>query len=126
MVTGVGTDVVEIARFRGLKQRAEFFAQVFTPAEILRAPDGHSQDAFYATLFAMKEALLKALGCGLEHGTLWKDINITRDGSPQLSGLLGQMAGEKLVSKIHVSRACSETSAVAFVLIETTNDEVIV
>ena len=129
MVTGVGTDVVDIARFRDLrdlKERAEFFDQVFTPAEILRAPDGAPQDTFYAALFATKEALLKALGCGLEHGSFWKDIHITPDGRPHLSGFLGRLAGEKSVSKIHVSHAFSDTSAVAFVLIETTNDEVIV
>ena len=126
MVAGLGTDVVDIARFRTLKQRAEFFDQVFTPAEILCAPEGPSQDAFYATLFATKEALLKALGCGLEHGSLWKEIDIPSNGRPHLSGILGQLAGEKSVTKIHVSHAYSETSAVAFVLIETTNDEVIV
>jgi holo-[acyl-carrier protein] synthase len=126
MVTGVGTDVVDIARFRALKERAEFFEQVFTPTEILRAPEGPSQDTFYASLFAMKEALLKALGCGLERGTLWRDIHITPDGRAHLSGALGQLAGEKSVSRIHVSHAFSKTSAVAFVLIETINDEVIV
>jgi holo-[acyl-carrier protein] synthase len=126
MVTGVGTDVVDIARFRTLKQRAEFVEQVFTPTEILRAPKGPSQDTFFAVLFAAKEALLKALGCGLEHGMLWRDIHITADGRAHLSGTLDLLARKKSVSNIYVSHAHSKTSAVAFVLIETTIDEVIV
>lgn len=122
-VAGVGTDVVDINRFRGLEQREEFLEQVFTRAEILRAPEGPTQDAFYATLFATKEALLKALGCGLEKGFRWQDIQITPDGTPQLFGVLGQLAKEKSVSKIHATHAYSDRSAVAFVLIETTNGE---
>jgi holo-[acyl-carrier protein] synthase len=123
MVAGVGTDVVDIDRFRDLRQRPEFFDQVFTRSEILGAPEGLSQDMFYATLFATKEALLKALGCGLQLGSVWRDIQITPDGKPHLSGSLGRLAEKKSVSRIHVSHAHSVGSAVAFVLIETNNDE---
>ena len=123
MITGVGTDIVEIDRFRNLEQKAEFLAQVFTHTEIHSAPNGPSQDTFYATLFAVKEALLKALGCGLQQGSVWRDIQISNDWRPHLSGSLGRLAEENLVSKIHVSHAHSGKSAVAFVLIETTNEE---
>ncbi|TSA21275.1 holo-[acyl-carrier-protein] synthase [bacterium] len=123
MITGVGTDIVEIDRFRNLEQKAEFLEQVFTHTEIHSAPNGSSQDTFYATLFAVKEAILKALGCGLQQGSVWRDIQISHDWSPHLSGFLGRLAEEKSVSKIHVSHAHAGKSAVAFVLIETTNEE---
>jgi len=123
MITGVGTDIVEIDRFRSLKQKAEFLEQVFTLTEIHSAPNGPSQDTFYATLFAVKEALLKALGCGLQPGSIWRDIQITHDWRPHLSGRLGRRAEEQSVSRIHVSYAHAGKSAVAFVLIETTNEE---
>ena len=123
MITGVGTDIVEIDRFRNLEQKAEFLEQVFTHTEIHSAPNGFSQDTFYATLFAVKEAILKALGCGLQQGSVWRDIQISHDWRPHLSGSLGRLAEEKLVSKIHVSHAHAGKSAVAFVLIETTNEE---
>jgi holo-[acyl-carrier protein] synthase len=123
MISGVGTDVIDIGRFTGLREKQGFLEQVFTRAEILRAPKGPTQDAFFAMLFATKEALLKALGCGLEKGSQWKDIQITPDGAPELSGVIGQLARKQAISKIHVTQAHSHQRAVAFVLIETTTGE---
>lgn len=123
MIIGVGTDVVDIDRFRTLDDRSLFLEQVFTRSEILNAPSGPSQDIFYASLFAVKEALLKSLGCGLEHGMRWREIQINHDWRPQLSGFMSTLARQKSVSKIHVSRAHSKTTAVAFVLIETIKNE---
>jgi holo-[acyl-carrier protein] synthase len=123
MITGVGTDVVEIDRFRKLKERAQFLEQVFTRTEIHNAPPGPTQDTFYATLFAMKEALLKALGCGLTEGSIWREIQITQDWRPHLSGALQRKAEQGSVGRIHISHSHSEKNAVAFVLIESTFGE---
>jgi len=123
MIIGIGTDVVEIDRLRTLRQRAGYLTQVFTRTEIHNAPRGSSQDTFYATVFAIKEALLKALGCGLAGGFVWHEIQITNDWRPQLSGHLGRLAEERSVSKIHVSHSHSDRNAIAFVLLETTNEE---
>ena len=123
MITGVGTDVVDIDRFRNLNHRTDYLRQVFTLNEIQNAPEKPAQDAFFATLFAIKEALLKALGCGLEKGSLWREIQITPDWKPRLSGLLGRIAQEQSISTIHVSHSHSDNSAVAFVILETTNEE---
>ena len=120
MITGVGTDVVDIDRFRTLNRRADFLRQVFTPSEIRNAPGQPAQDTFFATLFAIKEALLKALGCGLAEGSLWRDIHITPDWKTELSGHLGRLAQDQSISTIHVSHSHSDNSAVAFVILETT------
>lgn len=123
MIIGVGTDVIDVSRFSALKDRSLFLSQVFTKSEILSAPSGPSQDIFYASLFAVKEALLKSFGCGLEHGTRWREIQINHDWRLQLSGFMSALARQKSVSTIHVSRAHSKTTAVAFVLIETIKNE---
>ena len=123
MITGVGTDVVDIDRFRKLNQRTEFLKQVFTPSEIQNATERPAQDTSLATLFAIKEALLKALGCGLEEGSLWREIHITPDWKPKLSGLLGRLAQDQSISNIHVAHSHSDNSAVAFVVLETINKQ---
>ncbi len=125
MLIGVGTDVVEIDRFGKLEQRDEFLSQIFTRTEIQNAPAGSSQDTYFATLFAIKEALLKALACGLTSGSAWREILVDGDWQPHLSGRLDHLARERSVSKIHVSHSHSDRNAVAFVLIETTDEEVL-
>ena len=125
MIRGIGTDVVEINRFRNLNQKTEFLEQVLTREEINGAPtDPTSDDAHFATLFALKEAMLKALGCGLETGSHWHDIHVTCDWNIYLTGILGRRADEDSISTILTSHSYSETTAIAFVIISTTNEKV--
>jgi holo-[acyl-carrier protein] synthase len=123
MITGVGTDVIDINRFRNLAQREDFLEQVFTHSEIQNASEHPAQETRFATLFAIKEALLKALGCGLEEGSRWREIQIAPDWTPRLSGLLGRLAHDRSITSIHVAHSHSDSSAVAFVLLETTNEK---
>ncbi len=72
-----GIDLVEIARFRELDAKIleRFFARVFTPGE--RAYIGASFERA-AGIFAAKEALVKALGCGIGVVT-WQEVGIGYD-----------------------------------------------
>ena len=123
MITGVGTDVVDINRFRSLSSKAEFLEQVFTPAELERARTYQEPDEFFAKAFAVKEALFKAIGCGLGAGSLWKDVQVTSDWTLTLSGVLSRLAQEQSISRIHVTHSHSSSSAVAFVVLETTKEK---
>jgi holo-[acyl-carrier protein] synthase len=69
-----GIDLVEIARFRELNPqiRERFFTRVFTPDE--RVYIGGSFERA-AGIFAAKEALAKALGCGIGYVS-WHEVGI--------------------------------------------------
>ena len=123
MISGVGTDVVDVGRFRNLSRKEEFLEQVFTPRERERACTHREEGELYATMFAIKEALLKALGCGLTAGSLWKDVQITKEWNIDLTGPLDRLAKERFISTIHVAHAHSNNTAVAFVVLETNRED---
>ena len=118
MIKGIGVDLVEIERFKRVQDRGEFLGQILTRREILDIRGGERQDLLHATLFAVKEAVLKALGCGLQLGTHWHDIEISKDLKVTLSGAIERAAKAKSVTKIHVSESHSEDYAAALVIIE--------
>lgn len=73
-----GIDLVEIKRFREIDPgiRRRFISRVFTLAE---QEEAGNRDETYAGKFAAKEAVAKALGCGIGE-VRWVDIEIL--GSP--------------------------------------------
>lgn len=86
-----GIDLVEIERFSALKPeiKSRFFTRVFTPSE--REYIG-ALESRAAGIFSAKEAVAKALGCGI--GPIsWQEIEIshTREKQPQVT-LLGSAA----------------------------------
>ena len=84
MRIATGIDLVEIARFRQLKPEilARFYQRVFTPGEI--AYIGQRFEAA-AGIFSAKEAVVKALGCGIGPVS-WQEIEIhhNAEGMPQV------------------------------------------
>ncbi|MBJ7449052.1 MAG: holo-ACP synthase [Parachlamydiales bacterium] len=77
-VKGIGTDIIEIDRMKRAIERhhKRFLERIFTEKERLycnRYPDSMPH---YAARFAAKEAVAKALGCGIGHSLKWQDIEI--------------------------------------------------
>ncbi len=70
-----------------------------------------------AMVFATKEAVLKALGCGLSQGWRWRDIEVCADGV-RLSGVLRSLAVGKGVSRVRTARLCTNKYAFACVIVE--------
>ena len=69
MVTGIGMDIVEVARVDKAVARDSFVSRVFTPAEIAYCRSrGQQAGQSFAARFAGKEAVLKAFGTGLRGG----------------------------------------------------------
>ncbi len=123
MVVGTGIDIVEVDRFRTLEDRQDFFRQFLTEDELRSVSQGPHPDLNAATLFALKEAALKALGCGLHNGLLWHDVGVDPGGRVTLSGRLASLASQLSVTTIHSSHSCSENRAVACVVFENDRQE---
>lgn len=79
MIVGVGTDLVDLDRFRAmLERRPSLVERIFTPAEIAYSLLRSDPTERFAVRFATKEAVLKAMGVGLGAAD-WHDIEVERD-----------------------------------------------
>lgn len=91
-----GIDLIEVERFRTQKPgiRERFLERVYTEAEILYSG---GNDQHLAGRFAAKEAVAKALGCGIGKVS-WQEIEILNDeaGAPvlHLHGKAAEQAAE--------------------------------
>ncbi|MEL6497839.1 MAG: holo-ACP synthase [Planctomycetota bacterium] len=95
---GLGTDLVEVARIASsIREHGErFLTRCFTDGErvdAIRSGHGRSVERF-AARFAVKEAVMKALGTGWAGGVGWTDIEVSLDGSGAPSIALSGRAAE--------------------------------
>ena len=121
MIDGIGTDIVRIARMQAaLGRRGDALAhRLLAPVELPAFSDHPDPARFLAKRFAVKEAVLKALGTGLRNGIRWHDISVEHDhfGKPLLA--LSGEAGRRLgVRRCHLSVSDEQDYALAFVIIE--------
>ena len=123
MVIGTGIDIIEIDRFRNQGDEQRFIAEFLTETELQNAPRGIGRPRYYASRFALKEALLKALKCGLHEGFSWHDVQIGADGTMTLSGHPASLASQLSVTSIHGSHSCSKDRAVAIVMLANDRQE---
>ena len=113
-----GGDIIEISRIQQVLDRygQRFLSRIFTPSEIDYC-NGRSPNL--AGRFAVKEAMMKALGTGIR-GVGWKEIEVVRaeSGAPsvKLYGRAEKRADRLRVSEISVSISHSREYAVAFVV----------
>ena len=88
---GLGIDLVEIDRIRGLltNHGERFKERTFTAGEIAYCDSCADSAMHYAARFAAKEAAAKAIGTGLwAQGVDWKDIEVVREASGRPTLLL--------------------------------------
>lgn len=115
MIVGIGTDLVDVERFRAaIERQPGLSARLLTDGE--RALSLESQ----AARFAAKEALAKALGS--PGGLRWQDCEVVRDehGKPSfvLRGTVEALAERLGVAKVHLSIAHDGGYATAMVVCE--------
>ncbi|MFN8035050.1 MAG: holo-ACP synthase [Acidimicrobiia bacterium] len=114
---GIGTDLVEIGRFRAaLERRVGLASRMFSPEEQRYAATFADPAPRLAARFAAKEAVMKALGVGLGAFGL-HDVEVVRaeSGAPAvaLHGRAADLANERGVRGWQLSLSHSESMAIA-------------
>ncbi len=125
---GLGIDVVEIERVAKILGRTPSFKKIFSQAEREYCDGKAHSAAHYATRFAAKEAVVKALGTGFSRGVNVRDIEVRRTskGRPYavLSGRAKEIADELGVVDLPISLSYTHTEAVACAMAITESSQV--
>jgi holo-[acyl-carrier protein] synthase len=119
-VRGLGTDLVEVERFRlALARRIALSDRLFTPGEQEYAHGQHDPVKSLAARFGAKEAVMKALGAGLG-AFRFREVEVVREesGAPSLAlhGAAAALAAERGVMAWQVSLTHTDSTAMAVVL----------
>lgn len=119
-VVGVGTDLVEVERFRkAITRTASLADRLFSDDERAYADGQHDPAKSLAARFAAKEALMKALRVGLGDVD-FRDIEVVRQegGAPVLAvrGRAEQLANARGVTDWLVSLSHTDSVAMAVVV----------
>ncbi|TVY10200.1 holo-ACP synthase [Paenibacillus cremeus] len=148
MIIGVGTDLLDIARVKTILEQSageRFLQRILTPAEQELAASRKGRLAeFAAGRFAAKEAVVKALGCGIGKEVTFQDVEVLPDGKGKPVCRLSKAAWERVVAiwtegaagagagtgvlaspcgipdaiHIHLSITHTETMAMAYAVVE--------
>jgi len=108
-IVSLGMDLAQIDRIADVCERrgARFLERVFTPGEREYCEARASRVSSYAGRFAVKEAVMKALGTGWARGVRWRDIEVVRrrGQAPEvlLHGKTAAIAAERGIDRIHIT-----------------------
>jgi holo-[acyl-carrier protein] synthase len=113
----VGVDVIEIERIRKALERPGFRERCFTDAERAYCDSKKNPAESYAGRFAGKEAVGKALGCGVRF--TWREIEIAGRPKPsvRLSGRVAAWAERVEAGAIDLSMTHSRELAAAVAVV---------
>jgi holo-[acyl-carrier protein] synthase len=114
----VGLDMIEIDRVRAaLNRRPRLADRVFTEAERRYCFSRPNPAQHFAARFAGKEAVGKAIGCGVEF--MWRDIEISGRPKPRvtLSGQVAELAQRFDAGEIDLSMTHSKGMAAAVAIV---------
>lgn len=123
MIEGIGVDIIEIERIKTSIERfgETFLQKLFTDSEIAYCRAKKNPLQHFAARFAAKEAVSKALATGWAGEFQWKNVEVVNDpsGKPNVK-LYGSTAEALQHSRVLLSLSHSDTSVVAFAVIEKT------
>jgi len=123
MVTGLGIDMIEVARVQEKIEKEQGFRElVFSNEEIEYCESKTHKYEHYAARFAAKEAFFKALGTGWTNGTSFNEVELHASPAGQpLMRFLGDTEKSLLdmrIGKVSVSLSHLKEIAAAVVVIE--------
>ena len=124
MIVGTGIDIAEVPRIRHSIERfgLRFLARIYTPGEMRYCDSKANRVERYAARFAAKEAAMKALGTGWNHGVRWVDCEVVRmpGGRPTIAfhGRAGEFAAKLGMKNAALSISHTEEQAIAQVILE--------
>ena len=123
MIVGIGTDIVAVARLRGMWERHGDRAldKLLAPSERADFARAADKGRFLAKRFAAKEAFAKAFGSGVRPPVLLPAIGIGHDelGKPvfEFHGQLAEIVDSRRLTA-YLSISDEVEYAVAYVLLE--------
>ena len=125
MIYGIGTDLVDLKRFKNIKSISAFAIKILGNQErkkYQQLTEGCNQ-SYLGKQFAGKEAFVKALGTGFKKPIYPRDIQILRNSFGQPEVLLSDAAKTYVedlgITKTHVSLADESNHLIAFAVLET-------
>jgi holo-[acyl-carrier protein] synthase len=124
MIIGSGIDIAEVPRIREAIDRfgQRFIERIYTSGEIRYCDSKANRIERYAARFAAKEAAMKALGTGWNHGVRWRDCEVVRlpGGRPTISfhGKAGEIAVKLGMKNAALSISHTADQAIAQVILE--------
>jgi holo-[acyl-carrier protein] synthase len=121
-VRGIGTDLVDVARFRGVLERTPGVVdRLFTDDELEVVAPRRDRVPGLAARFAAKEAVMKAMQCGMAD-VAFTEIEVRGGGASaptvSLSGRAAERAAARGISTWHLSLTHTDELAHAMVVAE--------
>lgn len=122
MIYGIGIDIVKIERIKNAVEKwgGSFIEKILTAKEISYCYEKKDPYPSLAVRFAVKEALIKAIGA--EVSVKMKDIEVLNDtkGRPSIkvSNQLEAFFEEKKIARCHLSLSHEKEFGVASVVLE--------
>src|SRR5438309_11722268 len=124
MIVGTGIDIADVHRVAEAMERFgnRFLHRVFTEGEIRYCDSKANRVERYAARFAAKEAAMKALGTGWNHGVRWRDIEVARKPGSRptilFHGVAAQFAARLGATNVALSLTHTQEQALAQVILE--------
>jgi holo-[acyl-carrier protein] synthase len=124
MIVGTGIDIAEVSRIAEAIERYgdRFLRKIFTEGEIRYCSSKANRVERFAARFAAKEAAMKALGTGWNHGVRFRDVEVSRQPGKRptitFHGKAAEFANKLGAKNIALSLSHTAEQAIAQVILE--------